>query len=81
MTSQNGAYALHAGLATLHALIRTHTPTRPGINMHARTHGSVSNIAFPRQQRFANAPQCYVIRTLPILFSFMAINKPFELNV
>jgi hypothetical protein len=59
MTSQHGAYALHAGLATLHALIRTHTPTRPGINMHARTHGSVSNTAFP-QQRFANAPQCYV---------------------
>jgi hypothetical protein len=37
MTSQYGAYALHAGLARLHTLTRIHTPTRPGTNMHART--------------------------------------------
>ena len=43
-TSQHGAYALHAGLARLHALIRVHTLTRPCTNMHARTHWSMSNI-------------------------------------
>jgi hypothetical protein len=37
MTSQHGAYALRAGLATLHARVRMHTPTRPGTHMHART--------------------------------------------
>jgi hypothetical protein len=36
MTSQYGAYALRAGLARLHALIRMHTLTRPATNMHAR---------------------------------------------
>ena len=44
MTSQYGAYALHGGTARLHALIRMHTPTRAGTNMHARTHKSVSNL-------------------------------------
>ena len=36
MTSQYGAYALHAGLARLHARMRMHAPTRPGTHMHAR---------------------------------------------
>jgi hypothetical protein len=35
VTSQYGAYALHAGLARLYARMRMHTPTRPG---NARTH-------------------------------------------
>ena len=38
LTSQYGAYALHTGLARLHALICMHTPTRSGTNMPARTH-------------------------------------------
>ena len=38
MTSQYGAYALHAGLVRLHALKRIDTPMRPGTHMHARTH-------------------------------------------
>ena len=38
MTSKYGAYALHAGLARLHALIRMLTPTHSGIHMHARTY-------------------------------------------
>jgi hypothetical protein len=42
MTSQYGAYALHAGLARLHALIRMHTPTRLGNNRHALTHAQVN---------------------------------------
>jgi hypothetical protein len=37
MTSQYGAYALHAGLSRLHALMLMHTPTRPGTHMHVRT--------------------------------------------
>jgi hypothetical protein len=37
---------------------------------HARTHKHVglTFISFPRQQWFANAPQCYVTRTLSVLF-------------
>ena len=37
MTSQYGAYALHAGLAELHVLMRMHTPTRPATHMHTET--------------------------------------------
>jgi hypothetical protein len=37
MTSQYGAYALHAGLARLHARMRMHNTTCLG-NPHARTH-------------------------------------------
>ena len=37
MASQYGAYALRAGLASLYARMRMHTPTRPGTHMHART--------------------------------------------
>ena len=36
--------------------------------LHAHTDKCVILIAFPRQQRFAKAPQCYVIRTLAVLF-------------
>jgi hypothetical protein len=40
ITSQYGAYALHAGVSRLHALTRVHSPARPGTHMHAckRTH-------------------------------------------
>jgi hypothetical protein len=41
MTSQYGAYVLHAGLARLYARMRMHTPSRPGAHMHARTHAQV----------------------------------------
>jgi hypothetical protein len=44
ITSQYIAYALHAGLARLHALIRIHTPTQPGTHAHACTHRPISNI-------------------------------------
>jgi hypothetical protein len=45
MTSQYGAYALHAGLAWLQALTRMHTLTRPQARMQtqAYTHWPVSN--------------------------------------
>jgi hypothetical protein len=32
-------------------------------------------IAFPRQQWYANAPPCYVIRTLPVLINFAVALK------
>jgi hypothetical protein len=35
MTSQYGAYALHAGLARHYASMHMHTPTRSGTNTHA----------------------------------------------
>ena len=35
MTSEYGAYALHAGLARLHARTRMHTPASPGTHTHA----------------------------------------------
>jgi hypothetical protein len=38
MTSQYGAYALHAGLTRLHALISLHTHTRPDTHVQARAH-------------------------------------------
>jgi hypothetical protein len=38
MTSQHGAYALHVGLARLHAIMRMHTLTRSGTRMHTRKH-------------------------------------------
>jgi hypothetical protein len=41
--------------------IRTRTRARAWTH----THKYVIRIAFPRQQWFANAPQCYIIRTLP----------------
>ena len=73
MTSQYGAYALRARLARLHERIRMHTPTRPGT--HARTHTQTNKkcFFFLQQQWFAKAPQCYVIRALPVLFNLMAI--------
>ena len=58
MMSQYGAYVLHAGLARLYARIRMHTPSRPGIHMHARTRKHAHRnqyvilIAFPQQQWF-----------------------------
>ena len=37
MSSQYGAYALHAGLAKLYVRMRMHKPTHPATHMHART--------------------------------------------
>ena len=58
MTSQYGPYALRAGLARLYARECMHTPTLPGIYMHARTskHAHTDQYvilnAFPQQQWF-----------------------------
>jgi hypothetical protein len=37
MTSQCGAYALHAGLGRLNARLHMQMPMRPGTHMHAHT--------------------------------------------
>ena len=50
MALQYGAYALHAGLARLHARMRMHAPTRPVTHLHARTRRPLNNNAFSRQQ-------------------------------
>jgi hypothetical protein len=49
ITSQYGAYKLHAGQARLHARTRMHTHTHPGIHTHAYTHKYVT-LVFPRWQ-------------------------------
>ena len=38
MTSQYGAYALHAAFARLYTLIRMQTLTRPGTKVHEHNH-------------------------------------------
>jgi hypothetical protein len=76
MTSQYGAFALRAGLARLHALMRMHTPTRPHTHMHARkrkhahTDQYVMLIAFPLQQWFRERTSAlrYMYIVCPVLY-------------
>jgi hypothetical protein len=68
MTSQYGAYALRAGLARVHTRMRMHMPTRPGANLHARTQARTRK--HTHTDGLVKAPQCYGIRTLPVLFVF-----------
>ena len=69
MMSQYGAYALHDGQATLHERTRIKTPrARAHARTRARTQKYVIFIVFSRQQLFANAPHCYIIRTLLVFF-------------
>jgi hypothetical protein len=74
MTSQHGAYALRAGIASPYARMRIHKPKLSGTHMHARTrkHAHTGHyvilIAFPQQQWYVNAPHCYRIRTLLVLW-------------
>ena len=73
-TNNNRVWRMHLGeLARLHELMRINTPTRPRTHTHARIHRSI--YCFPRQQWFANAPQCCVIRTLPLLFGIVWAEK------
>ena len=46
----------------------TQTHARTQARAHAHTQKYVTFSVFPRPQWFANAPQCYVIHTLPVLF-------------
>ena len=59
--------ALHAWLVTLHA--RKHKHPSKQTRAYARAHINVSYILlFHGYSGFVNAPQCYVIRTLHVLF-------------
>ena len=60
MTSQYGAYSLPAAKARLRACTRPRARANSRTRAITHTHVYVILIAFPRQQRFANAPQCYV---------------------
>ena len=53
-----------------HNMVHTSSRLDRHGHMHARvhTHKYVIFIAFPRQQLYANAPQCYVTRTMSVLF-------------
>ena len=75
MTSQYGTYALRAALPRLYARMRMQTPTCQGTHMHAarasmhtHTHQYITLMLFHSNNAFVNAPQCYVIRTLSVLF-------------
>ena len=69
MTSQYGAYALHAGLARLHALCVCTSP-RARVRICTRSHAQTNKyyvLLFRGNTRFAKAPECYIIRTVPVL--------------
>jgi hypothetical protein len=53
----------------IHAYVHSHAHALGHTYTHTHTHKYVIFIAFARQQWFANAPQCYVIRTLCIFLS------------
>ena len=59
-----------ATCAQAHARALAPTPTHALTQAHAHTHEYVILIAFTRKQQFANAPQFYVIRALPVFFYF-----------
>ena len=50
----------------MHARACTRPRVRANASARTHTHEYVIVIAFPRQQWFANAPQCYLIRPLPV---------------
>jgi hypothetical protein len=64
MTSQHGAYALHAGLARLHA--QAHAPGCQHASTHAQT--NMYYLLHFHGNNDRNAPQSYVMHTLPVLF-------------
>ena len=72
MTLQYGVYALHAGQARLYARTRMYTPTHPSTRTHALSHTQTSMqylLLFHGHNCHANAPWCYIIRTLPVFSS------------
>jgi hypothetical protein len=60
------AYTYASGRTHTHTHTHTHTRMRPRAHTHWEQYAIL--IAFPRQQWFRNAHQCYVIRILPVLF-------------
>ena len=67
MTLQYGAYALRAGFARVYARMRTHART----SMH--THANMRYFLLLHcNNGCVNAPQCYVLHTLPVLLNIMS---------
>ena len=63
MTSQYGAYALHAALIRLH--VRKHTPASVHTHTHTHTHRNMQHLLlYNGNNGFVNASERYVIRTL-----------------
>jgi hypothetical protein len=53
-----------------------HTPTRLGTHTSARIHTEKGLILlFHNYNGFGNAPDCYVIRTLPVLLNYNTLRK------
>jgi hypothetical protein len=82
MTSQHGAYALRAGSARLYERMRMRTPTLPGTQCthvgQGCTHTNMYNLLlFHSNNCFVNAPQCNVIRTLPVLSFFISLAQQY----
>ena len=50
-----------------------HTPTHTRSHTHTDKH--VNLLLFDDDSGFVNAPECYVIRTLPVLFPLKGINR------
>jgi hypothetical protein len=72
--SQYGAYALRPVLVRPYACLRMHTSTPSGTHLHARTNTHTQAnmwylLLFHSNNGFVNVPQCYVIRTLPVLYT------------
>jgi hypothetical protein len=78
--------AVHAGVVRLHARMDTAALGHPhalpiplsvflclSVSLSlSHTHTHTHKYAFPHQQCFVNAPQCYVVRTLPVLLYIQA---------
>jgi hypothetical protein len=72
-------------MAALHArYIRLHTRKHASMHLHSHTHKVCDIYCFSTATGFVNAPQCYVIRILPVFLcsTFVAmwpVKNPAEL--
>ena len=58
-----------------------HTATHPGTHTRVREHahtGKYVILLFHSNNGFTDAPQCYVIRTLPVLHITVLFDAPFS---
>ena len=79
MAADDYGCALHAGLVRIHA--RKHT-LAPVHSTYTHTHTNMYYLLlFHYNSGFVNAPQCYVIRMLPVLFILLKCSECFECYV
>jgi hypothetical protein len=62
ITSQYGAYALHAGFATLNLRMRMHKPTRAGTHMQASTYCSFTATLIRERASILRCLSCLLSR-------------------